>query len=117
MDEDMMAACYEVAAKTMFDSEPTGSNIRSVAHKFFKIAREHAGFVPRDSDDNAVVHAIRYMVHVHARPYLRDDTTWFHHTLNVLLELAHPSETLAPEAADFLADIEKGITRARGQIS
>jgi hypothetical protein len=117
MDEDtLMAACYEVAAKTMFDCESKGSNIRAVANKFFKIAREHAGFVPKDSDDNAVVHAIRYMAQVHARPYLRDDTTWFHHTLNVLLELAYPSETLTPEAANFLADIEKGISKARGQI-
>jgi hypothetical protein len=118
MDEDtLMAACYEVAAKTMSGSEPTGSNIRAVANKFFQIAREHAGFVPKDSNDNAVVHAVRYMAYVHARPYLRDDTTWFHHTLNVLLELAHPSEALTPEAAGLLADIEKGMAKVRGQIS
>ena len=100
----------------LFDSEPTGSNIRTVADKFFKIAREHAGFVPKDSDDNAVIRAVRYIAHVHARSYLGDDTAWFHHTLNVLLELAHPSEILTPEAAKFLADIEKGISEARGQI-
>jgi hypothetical protein len=70
--------------------------------------------VPKDSDDNAVVHAIRYMAHVHARPYLRDDTTWFHHTLNVLLELAYPSETLTPEAANFLAHIEKRNKQSTG---
>jgi hypothetical protein len=37
------------------------------------------------------------------------------YSLEVLVELAYPCEARTPEAAEFLADIEKGLIRARGK--
>jgi hypothetical protein len=93
MDEKaLMDACYGLASKTMFNSEPEPSGIRAVAEKFFSVAREHSGFVPESEDRNVVVRAVRYIAEVHAFSYQRDDTRWFHQTLTVLLELASKRE-------------------------
>jgi hypothetical protein len=48
---------------------------------------------------------------------LKDDAAWFPYTLEVLIELAYPGEVRPPEAAEFLADIEKGLVRARLQTA
>jgi hypothetical protein len=118
MDEKaLMDACYELASKTMFNSEPEPSGIRAVAEKFFNIAREHSGFVSESEDRNIVVRAVRYITEVHAFSYQRDDTRWFHQTLTVLLELAHPSEVPGPDGEPFLNDIEGGIRRARSRFT
>jgi hypothetical protein len=97
-----MDACYELASKTMFDSEPEPSGIRAVAAKFFNIALEHAGFVPQSEDRNVIARAVYYIAQIHAFAYQRDDTRWFHQALTVLLELAHPSETPGPIGEAFL---------------
>jgi hypothetical protein len=114
---DLMEACYETASRTMFDSEPEGSKIREVADKFFEIARQYMGAVPKAGDHQVVVRAVRYMADVHAFSLLKDDAAWFRYTLEVLIELAYPCEPRTPEAAEFLADIEKGLIRARGKTA
>jgi hypothetical protein len=38
---------------------------------------------------------------------------WFRYMLEVLIELAYPGEVRPPKAAEFLADIEKGLRLAR----
>jgi hypothetical protein len=100
----------------MFDSEPEPSKIRGAAEKLFRVAREHRSFVPAGEDPEVVARAVRYIAQVHALPYHRDDTSWFHQTLTVLLELAHPSERLSSEAGDFLRDLEAGIRKSRDQL-
>ena len=113
----LMEACYETASRTMFDSEPEPSRIKEVADKFFQIAKDYLGAVPKAGDDNVVVRAVHYIAEVHAFWLLKDDTAWFRYTLEVLIELAYPGEVREPAAAEFLADIEEGLSRARGQIS
>ena len=95
-----MAACYETASRTMFDSEPESSKIRQVADKFFEIAKQYVGAVPKTGDRQVVVRAVNYMAHVHAFSLLKDDAAWFRYTLEVLIELAYPGE-VRPPAADL----------------
>jgi hypothetical protein len=83
-----------------------------MVRKFFGIAREYCGFVPAGEDPNVVVRAVRYITEVHGFSYLKDVTVWFHQTLNVLLELVHPSQALAPKGTDFLEDIAAGIRKS-----
>ncbi|MGA8057003.1 MAG: hypothetical protein WB999_02080, partial [Candidatus Binataceae bacterium] len=96
----LMAACYETASRTMFDSEPESSKIRQVADKFFEIAKQYVGAVPKTGDRQVVVRAVNYMAHVHAFSLLKDDAAWFRYTLEVLIELAYPGE-VRPPAADL----------------
>jgi hypothetical protein len=98
----------------MFDSEPESSKKREVAVKLFDVTMQYVGAVPKAGDRNVVVRAVRYMAEVHAYSLLKDDTTWFRHSLETLIELAYPGEVRAPEAVEFLTDIEKGLCRARG---
>jgi hypothetical protein len=109
----LMEACYETALRTMFDSEPEGSKLKLVADKFFEIAKQFVGAVPKGGDHNVVVRAVRYMADVHAFSLVRDDAAWFRYTLEVLIELAYPGEGPTPEASEFLIDIEDGLIRAR----
>jgi len=82
MDEGaLMEACYETASCTMFDSEPESSKIKEVADRFFEIAKQYVGAVPKAGDHNVVVRAVRYMADVHAFSLLKDDAAWFRHTL------------------------------------
>jgi hypothetical protein len=116
MDEGaLMEACYETASRTMFDSEPESSKIKEIADRFFLIAKQYVGAVPQAGDHNVVVRAVRYMADVHAFSLLKDHAAWFRHTLEVLIELAYPGEVRTPEGVEFFADIEKGLSRARGQ--
>jgi hypothetical protein len=108
----LMEACYETASRTMFDSEPESSKIKEVADKFFEIAKQYVGAVPKTGDHQVVVRAVNYMTHVHGFSLLKDDAAWFRYTLEVLIELAYPGEVRTPEAAEFLADIEEGLVRA-----
>ena len=54
----LMAACYTTASPTMFDSEPESSKIRQVADKFFEIAKQYVGAVPKTGDRQVVVWAV-----------------------------------------------------------
>jgi hypothetical protein len=69
----LMEACYETASRTMFDSEPESSKIKEVADKFFEIAKQHVGAVPKSGDHQVVVRAVRYMADVYAFSRLKDD--------------------------------------------
>jgi hypothetical protein len=109
----LMEACYETASRTTFDSEPESSKLKQVADKFFEIAKQYVGAVPKAGDHNVVVRSVRYMADVHAFSLVRDDAVWFRYTLEVLIELAYPGEVRTPEAAEFLTDIEDGLSRAR----
>jgi hypothetical protein len=53
----LMEACYETASRAMFDSEPEPSKIKEVADKFFQIAKDYLGAVPKAGDHNVVVRA------------------------------------------------------------
>jgi len=63
---------------TMFDSEPEGSKIREVADKFFEIAQQYLGAVPKAGAHHVVVRAVRYMADVHAFSLIKDDAAWLH---------------------------------------
>jgi hypothetical protein len=106
-----------LASKTMFNSEPEPLGHTNGRGEVLQIAREHSGFVPQSEDRNVVVRAVCYITQVHAFSYQRDDTRWFHQTLTVLLELAHPGEIPGPAGEPFLTDIEAGIRRARSRFT
>lgn len=109
----LMEACYETASRMMFDSEPESSKIKQVADKFFDIAKQYVGAVPKAGDRQVVVRAVNYIAQVHAFYLLKDDAAWFRYTFEALIELAYPGEVRPTEAPEFLADIEKGLRRAR----
>jgi hypothetical protein len=88
----LMEACYETASRTMFDSEPESSKMKVVADRFFEIAKQYVGAVPKASDCNVVVRA-----DVHAFSLLKDDAAWFRHTLEALIELVYTGEVRTPE--------------------
>jgi hypothetical protein len=75
---------------------------------------QYVGAVPKAGDRNVVVRAVRYMAEVHAYSMLKDDTTWFRHSLETLIELAYPGEVRTPEAVEFLTDI-RGKQSANGE--
>ena len=108
-DGALMEACYETASRTMFDSEPESSIIKEVADKFFDIAKQYVGAVPKAGDRQVVVRAVNYFAHVHAFSLLKDDAAWFRYTLEALIELAYPGEVRPPEAAPSSSQTSKRV--------
>src|SRR5687768_7763585 len=117
--DELEAACYDVGTNTMWDLRPIDvESIQALAANFVKIAESHEKFiVEQGRDPNLIVRAVRYLNHVHAMPPLKDDTRWFEEMLQVLIELACPSEEAAADLEMFFRDIEKGVFQARAAYS
>jgi hypothetical protein len=113
--DELKAACYEVATNTMWDRRPVDvDSIQAVSAKFVEIAEFHEQFVTgQGRDPNLIIRAVRYLNHVHAMPPMRDDTRWFNDMLQVLIELACPSEEASADLEGFFEDIETGMAQSR----
>lgn len=116
---ELKAACYAVATNTMWEQGPVDVDaIQAVAANFVKIAESHEKFIiEQGRDPNLIVRAVRYLNHVHAMPPMKHDTGWFKEMLQVLIELACPSEEAAGDLETFFSDIEEGISQARATYS
>jgi phage terminase large subunit-like protein len=58
-----------------------------------------------------VTRAVWYLARTQAGPVLRDESQWFEHMLQVLLELAFPNTHLDDMSLAFLQDIEEGLSK------
>ncbi|MBN2124282.1 MAG: hypothetical protein JW821_08310 [Deltaproteobacteria bacterium] len=111
--QELQKACFEVARKTLWEMAPVdadrirehGRNLEDIAARFAK------GFENSPRDPNMVTRAVWYLARTQAGPGLREDTRWFEHMLQVLLELAFPNTHLDESSVPFLRDIEEGLSR------
>ncbi len=112
--EELRAACFEAARKSMADIRPTDvSKITKLAGLFYQHALHHVGRL-RDQghDPQILVRAVVYMAHTHAISPMHDSTEWFIFMLRALLELSCPEIGQDRDSIAFLADVEAGIRTA-----
>lgn len=118
-DEDLKAACHEVARETMFDRRPVDvDEIQRVGAAMYEVAKEHLGYVQRSGGTGEyVVHAVRYLGRTHAMPPMRDGTYWFDNALEVLVELAYPNSGPSARDALFYRDLVHGLTETLAELA
>jgi hypothetical protein len=111
-DEDLKAACFELARSTKWSQKPIDAELlTSLAAKFEEIAR---GFVEPslDRDIPLIVKAIRYLNHIHAIPPMDDNTMWFYNMLSVVVEIARPNTAVDERGKPFLKEMQTGINES-----
>lgn len=113
--EELHAACYAAAQRTMMDARPVDvQRIRKLADTFYAFSLEHISRVKAlGRDPNIVVRAVRYLAATHAIQPMHDSTEWFFFMLRALLELACPEKIERGDSQEFLSDIENGVSLAR----
>jgi hypothetical protein len=113
--DELETACYDVATNTMWDLRPVDvESIQALAANFMRIAESHEkSIVEQGRDPNLIVEAVRYLNHAHAMPPMKTDTRWFKEMLQVLIELACPSEEASADLEKFFRNVEQGISQAR----
>ena len=114
--EALRDACFSAARGTLWDVRPTDvARIQELTDSFLSIAMSHVGRITEQGrDPNLLVRAVRYLAHTHAIPAMHDCREWFIFMLAALVELACPTKTGNGDPAGFFADVEEGITLARG---
>lgn len=118
-DDDLMAACKEVARTVLWRQGETSADVvETQAHRYYQIACQHQNYIRQNCDtDDVIANAVRYIARVHAIPPSGTDTVWFSLALEVLLELAVPNTVLEDEeSARFLSNVQQGIVRAMGTV-
>jgi len=113
--DELKAACYAVAANTLWFRSPVDvQSIQAAADLFFKTALEHEEFlIEQGRDPNLIVRAVRYLDHVFAVPPPKNETQWFYEVLYLLVELACPNTGASRDQELFYQDIEEGIAESR----
>ncbi|MCL5772341.1 MAG: hypothetical protein M1479_08730 [Actinobacteria bacterium] len=126
LDSDaLFKACKEVAGQTLWQT-PNPQDISDIIDSdqinkaikgYFEEALHYVEFiVGQNRDPNLITRAILYLSQAHAIPPMKDDLTWFHYSLDVLIELACPNTIHPKETSQFLYDIEEGIIETRKNI-
>lgn len=105
-------ACLELAKQVLWSSKGTSSDIvETLAGKFQDEALHHVDFIAgQDRDPNILTRAIHYLAEAHAIPPMGTDISWFREMLSCLVELAVPNSGLTRRGAEFLKDVQVGIT-------
>ena len=116
--EELRAVCYEVARSAMWAPRPVDvDKIEALATQFERIASLHCErVIAQGHDPNLIIRAVRYTGHLLKIPPMGRGASWFHSTLEVLIELACPTTQLEGRTSLFLDDLEKGLARARSLI-
>lgn len=117
-DRGLFAACQEVAQAVLWRSGGDSSDVvETQAAKYFAIARDHQDFVRGQRDDDIFIeNAVRYLARVHAIPPMGTDTTWFSHSLRVLIELAVPNSGLDEISAAVMPVLRARINQVLGTV-
>jgi len=110
--KDIEDACFRLARTTKWTRTPIDADeITAQAAPFTKVALERI-YDPLDRSAAVVARAVNYIAQAHGMP-MGEDTSWFEHMLDALLEVARPNTGLDPEGKAFLADMVRGIAIAR----
>ena len=116
-------ACFKMACDLIWGNnilaiQETESDLKEsfeMTDEFFRIAMYHYQTLEYFGKSSEIlVRAINYINHVHAVPPVKGQYQWFSEALIVLLELVCPNTIIDKNspAAQFLKDIEKGITQS-----
>jgi hypothetical protein len=106
-NDDLADACFELARTAKWIQKPIdAAEITALAKRFKEVATLHVsdGFI----DEAVITRAVRYITQAHGMP-IGDDTDWFEHMLQALLEVARPNSGLDQSGREFLADMIDGI--------
>ena len=119
IDDDLQAACYEVARTTMWDRRPVDvDDIRRVAESFYREAKDQVDYLERMNYPPVfVVRAVRYLGSTHAIPPMRDDVHWFHDMLSLLVELACPNSGSSSRDVMFYRELVHSLTDTLAEIA
>lgn len=112
LDKDALwNVCLSTARQALWDMRPMDlAQTEALARQYLKEAQFHLEFLEgQGADPNILVRAVQYLAEVHVMPPMKKDVLWFRNMFEVLVELACPNCTAAPEALPFLRDIEKRI--------
>lgn len=112
--DDLKAACFNVARNTMWDMRPIDAErIQAHAERLLTIAVEKQQASEAEGlTIPMITRAVDYLRQVHALPPMKEDTQWFDHMLDVLLELIHPEVPLEGDVRLFLEDLHQSLEKA-----
>ena len=118
-EEDLQAACYDVARETMRGRRPVDADeIQRLAERFYELATEHVRYVEGKGHPAAlVVRAVRYLGGAHAILPTRDTVFWFTDMLSVLVELTCPHSQTSPRNAQFYLDLVRSLTETLASLA
>ena len=116
-EQDLRDACFEVARTTMWDLRPVDmAAIEAHGERLLEVAKQQVKIVKDFEADTAIVtHCVKYLGQCHALPPMRDNISWFEEALDVLVTLCCPNTIGTEEIEPFLAHLETGIARLRGE--
>jgi hypothetical protein len=105
-------ACFAVARTNHWKSRPVDlALIQQYAEKLFKEAKTQVESAESlGGSIEVVIRAVRYIEQAHAIPPLEDNVAWFADTLQTLMEIVYPNTEVHGEAAEFLVDMQGGIS-------
>ena len=111
----LQAACYELARSIRWKDTPVDEVLaRGMVDLYVKEATHHEQYLEgRGRDPNFIVHAVRYLAHVHAIPPLEGNFSWFTDSLDILVELACPNSGVSEAQRPFFEELAKGIAESR----
>jgi hypothetical protein len=122
IEEELLAACREIAVHTMWNEETprslddiiTVEEREAVAEAYYHEALHQLELVRHYPEDPWVVlRAVRYL-QGHAMPPIRDNIAWFRESLSTLLLIVCPFAATSPAGEPFFADLRRGMERAEG---
>ncbi len=118
-EEDLQAACYDVARETMRGRRPVDvDEIQRVAEKFYELATEQVQYVEGQGHSGALVlRAVHYLGGAHAILPTRDSVYWFADMLSVLVELACPHSQPSARNTLFYLDLVRSLTETLASLA
>jgi hypothetical protein len=110
--------CFDMAAQILQERRPIDvMEIQQLADEYFQIAADASVeefIVGQDRDPNLVLQVVKYLGKRHAIPPVGQDTAWFSHMFECLVELVCPNSAMADEDDIlFFKEIEHGMEMSR----
>lgn len=114
---ELQEACFATAAEILMERRPIDvEEIQTLADRYFEIAGDsllQEFILGQHRHPNLVIRVVKYLRDKHAIPPCGDDTGWFRHMFDCLIELACPNCAGQEEDEQFFQDIEEGIATSR----
>lgn len=125
MDETaLLRACHDAARVTLWQKDnPQATSLdatATLAAQFKALVVDHAPYLEAEGiDANVLTSCVKYLVHVHAIPPMRDNAWWLNDMMEVLVNLISPNTRLDDESVEFLRTLRDAIDfniNAAGEI-
>ena len=111
-------ACHRIARTMLSATRPDDfARIQAVADSLYGTALYYEMCVLESGrDPNILVRCVEYLESSHAVPAMGDDTTWFPHRLEVVLDLVTPGPFDVLEDNSFLRDLRAALSVFRSNL-